>query len=403
MPGEWDPVSSRSRADALRLLAISRADSIENLLGLEGHLNRLKALPTDKISSLCASSGFHGWLAVAEAQFTQEHTWFSHGFTQWLGLGPQDLPAFLSEYLDLRIRCLESNGPLLAIHTRFHQGAFQQLDLVPKLVVNEWLEVPSGDPFLIANFPGMETLPRENDPAMLAPFALLLKAALELIGGWSPDALHKVRLLVREVIPCRSPGLPAFPSGSCTATPSAVFLSVTEEVDAIAEMLIHETSHIHLALMDETDPLVQGLTREEAWDKECWYSPWRDQPRSLMGVLHAIHVFSNVLDYHRHWVEANGSSAEFNASRLATLHAQLRHAMRINQFEPCLSKAGHDILQQSKDLLRKCDGLASRLSRGGAKVRFAERHRLWEPGSDSVELSVAGHFEWFEQKYQKAM
>lgn len=403
MTGGWELVLSRSRANALRFLALSRVDASRNLFGLESHLNRLKALTPEKLASLWSSSGFHGWLAIVEAQFTSEHSWFSHEFSHWIGLEPEALHAFLIEYLDLRICCLESNARPLTINTRFHQGAFEKLELSPKLAVTEWLEVSLGDPFLLANFTGLETLQRENDTDLMQHFALSVRSALDLIGAWCPETLHKVQMLVREVVPCRSPAPPAFPSGSCTATPSAVYLTVTNEVEAIAEMLIHETSHIHLACVDESNPLVLGLTRQEAWDVESWYSPWRDQPRSLMGILHAIHVFSNVLDYHRHRVETSASSVGFNASRLSTLHAQLRYARRLNPLDSKLSDAGQSVLRHSDALLQKCGDLAIKLERDGVKVRFAERHRLWQPDSDRVEDAVVDHCAWFAQQYQEVM
>jgi hypothetical protein len=397
-----DSVLNRARDNALRFLALSRLPSSQGLPGLAACVDRLKSLPRERLVGLTASSGLHAWLAVAESEVTADPDWFTLGFKTWSGLDGAVLRTFLVDYIDLRIRCLESSEPSMMMDVRFSPSgdALLGLQLAPGIPVNGHLELVSGDPFLLAAFPGVETLERERDSAVLQTFTDTLRLALQRIAQWHAPTHRLIFDLVREVVPCRSSAPPSFPSGSCLATPCAVYLSVTDEVDAVSEMLIHEASHIHLSLMDAAEPLIKGLSAMQAWDEEKWYSPWRDQPRSLMGVLHAIHVFSNVLDYHRCRVEADQVNTHFNASRLTTLHAQLNHAKRWNSFGPWLSDAGRSMLAKSDELTRLSEPLAQQLELNGTVACFAERHRLWRPQTGHVESAIMSHRAWYAQHYR---
>jgi len=371
------------------------------MLSLPDTIRRLRDLSAPKFSEFAASSRLHAWLAVAESEVTGNPDWFSAGFSQWIGLTGSALQDFLGRYMDKSVEALAQTGPTPSVRMRPRGDGepIAALELQAPRVIVDRLSIVPEDPFLLADFQGVEMLERESAPQVLDAFAGTARLALKRIADWHDDVAQDVRALVREVVPCRSPAPPSFPSGSCAVTPAAIYLSVTEETDAVAEMVIHETAHISLSLTDARTPIVEGICPKTAWDDARWYSPWRDQPRSLMGLLHAIHAFARALDYHRHRIMSHADAPAFNAARLATLHAQLRQTRRCNRVEPWLSEFGRTLLAESDALIERSSDLAGQLGRSGIGARFAERHRVWIPPECGAEPAVMAHHDWYTRSF----
>jgi len=84
--------------------------------------------------------------------------------------------------------------------------------------------------------------------------------------------------------------------------PFSIFISVpqvdnTINVLRVAEAIIHEAMHLQLTLIEAVVPLTFN-------SEEKFYSPWKDEHRSVGGVLHALYVFrilhsffTNLLDF----------------------------------------------------------------------------------------------------------
>lgn len=80
--------------------------------------------------------------------------------------------------------------------------------------------------------------------------------------------------------------------------PFSIFFSVCEDNSVIsnlrvAESIIHESMHLFLTLIEsQVDLILLGSTSTH-------YSPWRDEPRPLRGVLHGMFVFKAVSDFYK--------------------------------------------------------------------------------------------------------
>lgn len=71
--------------------------------------------------------------------------------------------------------------------------------------------------------------------------------------------------------------------------PFSIFVSVPpKRVFAdflrVAEAIVHEAMHLQLTLIESVVPIIIN-------DNEKFYSPWKDEFRSVGGVLHALYVF----------------------------------------------------------------------------------------------------------------
>ncbi len=91
-----------------------------------------------------------------------------------------------------------------------------------------------------------------------------------------------------------------FGSISSSELPGAFVCSVPCDSYELAATFIHEFHHNRLYFIEETGPFFE-LVGEDAFEGENHYSPWRDTPRPLHGLLHALYVYLPVF---RFWAAA---------------------------------------------------------------------------------------------------
>lgn len=113
-------------------------------------------------------------------------------------------------------------------------------------------------------------------------------------------------------------------SFSHPAIPFTIFVTVCPDRSPIsnlrvAEAILHETMHLKLTLIESVAPIV------EAGSTATYYSPWRDEPRPLRGVLHGMFVFRAVLDFYaaRLLDCADAVAWRFMAGRMEEIRAEL--------------------------------------------------------------------------------
>ena len=78
-----------------------------------------------------------------------------------------------------------------------------------------------------------------------------------------------------------------------------IYLPDVEDVTLIAECLVHECLHQYLYRIEFAGPLFLNNDGLE----ELYYSPWKDNPRPLIMVLHGAFVFSGVVMLYNELIE----------------------------------------------------------------------------------------------------
>jgi len=159
-----------------------------------------------------------------------------------------------------------------------------------------------------------------------AASASQLEDAWALLCEASPDAAAIVSSEVQQVIPLRL--AERHLSFSLSNFPGAIFVGAARSLWPVAEALVHEAAHVRLNHAAEAAPLTLG-----GRDTVC-YSPWRDDPRPVEGVVHGAYAFSLVLGF---WLEALESGARhlddagraYAAARCAALDVQLEDAFSV--------------------------------------------------------------------------
>jgi HEXXH motif-containing protein len=92
--------------------------------------------------------------------------------------------------------------------------------------------------------------------------------------------------------------------------PGGAMLSAVPNRYEIADKLVHEWAHDRLFALEDEGAFLHPDERLE----EDHYSPWRDDPRPLQGVLHAVYVHLHVLPF---WRRVHGPTHAPDVAALA--------------------------------------------------------------------------------------
>ena len=150
-----------------------------------------------------------------------------------------------------------------------------------------WLRLPFDDGILYEEGP------------VVQEGAAALEEALAIVRRWDPALEAELRTTCSEVQFIQDAAAPdRIVSFSDDVVPGALYVSVRRGEDLLppellADSLVHEYRHQKLYLLQRTVPLLEQ-------DSPPVVSPWRSDPRPPSGLLHAVFVFSCLLDFWRH-------------------------------------------------------------------------------------------------------
>lgn len=166
--------------------------------------------------------------------------------------------------------------------------------------------------------------PQVVEPTAFLGFQDTLRRALVQISECTPGLSSTIRGLLRVVVPMKSPKF-GVPSSSSNTVPGAVWLTEHSDPEILAEQLTHECTHALLFLCQEVDPILDPEVYGDGWSQPLMYSPWRDDPRPLAGLLHGAVVFLRVALFH----ERRAPDSFISRRRLAALAPQLAIAAEL--------------------------------------------------------------------------
>jgi HEXXH motif-containing protein len=124
---------------------------------------------------------------------------------------------------------------------------------------------------------------------------------------------------IQSVVPIRSLDRSKSLSVSAPEFPGAIQCSL-DPAPMMGEVLVHEYRHNLLHAITTLDPVLAPSSPTG----DRFYSPWRDDPRPLHGILHAIFSFLGVVLYYRGLLERASLSPtnQRAARRRTTAHAK---------------------------------------------------------------------------------
>jgi HEXXH motif-containing protein len=158
-----------------------------------------------------------------------------------------------------------------------------------------------------------------------------LDAAWTVLAERHRDWLETVAAAVRCLVPVESAGAIGGVSASSGDAPGAVALTEPTTPERLAATLVHEVQHFRLAALHDLVPLYNPQPAE------LLYSPFRNDPRRLPGLLHGIFAFLGVADFwSREWPMV-GRGAELMYAKTVR---QLRLGRRILTSTTGITPAG---------------------------------------------------------------
>ena len=201
-------------------------------------------------------------------------------------------------------------------------------------------------------------------PELSTAHAGVVAEALEAVATFSEAAFTQIRDHV-DVVALQPDDAQKYPNASSSEFPGAVLLGASADAFDLADHLIHEFAHNRLFALEG----MGGLLEDDASDR--YYSPWRDELRSMRGLVHGAYVFVYVFDYWRAVAEEAprddiGDRARENAARtvleLRVAISQVRRHARLTDF-------GRAVVQHVAARIDAMDG-------GSAKARAAVEAHL---------------------------
>ncbi|MFF4570442.1 aKG-HExxH-type peptide beta-hydroxylase [Streptomyces sp. NPDC001410] len=135
--------------------------------------------------------------------------------------------------------------------------------------------------------------------------------ALALLVTTHPGRAAETTALVRCVVPLTSPAGAGTPmSATLRTAPGAVLTQLPADRRDLAELLVHETHHTKLAVLDELVPL-----RRPCGDGILHRVGWRRDPRPVSGVLQGAYAHLALMDLW--WRARTGPGGDRNWGRRA--------------------------------------------------------------------------------------
>jgi HEXXH motif-containing protein len=212
-----------------------------------------------------------------------------------------------------------------------------------------------------------------------------------LTDGWAiltarhSSAAESISRGLRTLVPLSPHGLSGVSATSRNA-PGAVALTRPRDGAGLACTLVHELQHAKLCLITALAPM------DDIAKGELFYSPWRDDPRPLAGLVHGLYAGVAVTDFWRAEHEF-GASAPVAAFQYARARRQVEKALDSlsapdRHVGGALVSAIQDVATLSRDtaVSARCARLADDITLDHA-VRWRLRNQT--PAHGDIELLAA--------------
>ncbi len=112
-------------------------------------------------------------------------------------------------------------------------------------------------------------------------------------------------------------------SFSDPSLPFSVFVSCPPPTarwreERLAENIVHEALHLQLSLVESAEPLIVD-SRSEA----RLFSPWKNELRTVHGLMHGVYVFANLRYFWNCIASANAERSSFAERRIDEIDREL--------------------------------------------------------------------------------
>ncbi|WP_246530764.1 aKG-HExxH-type peptide beta-hydroxylase [Streptomyces bathyalis] len=140
------------------------------------------------------------------------------------------------------------------------------------------------------------------------------QAALALLAGADPGRLWEIAALVRSVVPITRLAQGGF-SATLGSAPGAVITELPETAWGLVAVLVHETHHSKLTVLEDLTPLrLEG-------GRAVHHVAWRPDPRPVGAVLHGTYAHLALADLWHHLAARRGATPDARTAARARREA----------------------------------------------------------------------------------
>jgi hypothetical protein len=167
-------------------------------------------------------------------------------------------------------------------------------------------------------------------------------------------------------------------------------------------MLLHEYSHIKLHLLSDCDPLLDPEHHGDGWTKTYYYSPWREDPRPIKGILHGFFVFVEVAAFWASRIESKHyhGSDPIAQQRFKTVFSQLLIACDVLRDHGHFTATGHDLMNELEQRLSAMKPIAASIDGDRIAPIYAEMRGGDPATATSINEAIRRHREQFAREHE---
>lgn len=180
---------------------------------------------------------------------------------------------------------------------------------------------------------------------------------------------------IKSLVPVYSHAHDVHISQTFRAIPGVVILSWMSNTSVIVEALVHEYHHHKLNALLNLDPIIAEGTFEE-----IYYSPWRNDPRPLDGILQGIYVFQAVLDFWDKFLQADIPVLQENRlkKRVYKLKKQLETALKTLKNHASFSSIGEALIESVEENINQIETEILVADQQLIDMQLKEHQQIWE-------------------------
>jgi len=221
----------------------------------------------------------------------------------------------------------------------------------------------------------------ELTPTSTIKWLSSLEEAWFWINSCSTLLASEILMGVQSLVPVHSHAIDVHRSQTFREIPGLLILSWMSDTSVIVEALVHEYHHHKLNALLNLDPIIV-----EGSPEEIYYSPWRDDPRPLSGILQGIYVFQAVLEFWHKILTTDIPVLQEKRlqQRVYTAKQQLQTALQVLKTNAEFSLVGQGLIEAIEENIDRVEPEVSQTEKQLIDVRLKEHQQKWEAANPNL-------------------
>jgi HEXXH motif-containing protein len=221
----------------------------------------------------------------------------------------------------------------------------------------------------------------ELTPTSTIKWLSSLEEAWFWIDSCSTLLASEILMGVQSLVPVHSHAIDVHRSQTFREIPGLLILSWMSDTSVIVEALVHEYHHHKLNALLNLDPIIV-----EGSPEEIYYSPWRDDPRPLSGILQGIYVFQAVLEFWHKILKTDIPVLQEKRlqQKVYSAKKQLLTALKVLTTNAKFSLIGQALIEAIEENIDRVEPEISQIEQQQIDLRLKEHQQKWEAANPNL-------------------